>query len=71
MIFGPLDILLCLAPMMIFILSVGLGLAAQNVALARQERERDQIRCPHCRGLLNPEAYVCRYCSRELLAEHR
>lgn len=67
MIFGPLEIFLCLVPFMLIVFTIGIGLAAQNVSLARRERERGQIRCPNCHGLLNPEAYVCRYCSRELV----
>ena len=69
MIFSPLEILLCLAPFMLIILTIGIGLAAQNVSLARRERERGMIRCPQCRGLLNPEAYICRFCARELVGE--
>jgi hypothetical protein len=71
MLFGPLEILLCLVPAMLIILTIGLSLAAQNMMLARREREFGQIKCPHCRRLLNPEAYICRFCSRELVAETR
>lgn len=71
MIFSPLEILLCLAPFMLIVFTIGVGLYAQNVALARKEIERDTQKCPHCKGLLNPEAYVCRFCSRELVAEIR
>ena len=71
MLFGPLEILLCLVPMMLIILTIGISLAAQNMMLARREREFGQIECPHCRRLLNPEAYICRFCSRELVAESR
>lgn len=69
MIFSPLEILLCLAPFMLIMLTIGVGLYAQNIALARREREHGQIRCPHCQSLLNPEAYICRFCSRELMSE--
>lgn len=71
MIFSPLEILLCLAPFMLIIFTIGVGLAAQNVSLARREREFGQIKCPHCERLLNPEAYLCRFCSRELVSETR
>lgn len=71
MFFSPLDIFLCLAPFMLIMLTIGVGLYAQNVALARKERERNTRACPHCQGLLNPEAYVCRFCSRELVEETR
>jgi hypothetical protein len=66
MIFGPFEIFLCLAPIMIFILAIGLGLLAQNIAIDRKEKWRGLIRCPHCRKGLNPEAYICRFCRREL-----
>ena len=66
MIFGPFEILLCLAPIMVFIGTIGLGLLAQNMALDRKDRWRGLIRCPHCRKGLNPEAYVCRFCHKEL-----
>jgi hypothetical protein len=71
MIFGPLEIFLCLFPFMLFVFTIGVGLAAQNLSIARRERERGQIKCPSCSRLLNPEAYICRFCSRELVGEHR
>lgn len=71
MIFSPLEILLCLAPFMLVILTIGVGLAAQNISIARRKREFGQIKCPNCRRLLNAEAYVCRFCSRELVGESR
>jgi len=71
MILGPLEILLCLAPFMLIVFTIGLGLAVQNISVALRERERGLIRCPQCRGLLNPEAYICRFCSRELAGEYR
>ena len=66
MIFGPFEILLCLAPMMVVMFTIGVGLFAQNISLDREERNRGQMACPHCRKMLNPEAYICRFCSREL-----
>ena len=66
MIFGPLEIFLCLAPFMLFTLAIGLGLFAQNLALDRREQFRGLIRCPYCRKGLNPEAYICRFCRKEL-----
>lgn len=66
MMFSPLEIFLCLLPFMLIIFTIGLGLVAQNVSLARRERERDSKHCPRCQGLLNPEAYVCRHCRKEL-----
>ena len=68
---GPLEIFLCLAPFMLIMLTIGLSLGAQNIVLARREREFGQIKCPHCHQLLNPEAYICRFCSRELVGETR
>ncbi len=66
MIFGTAEILLCLAPFMLVVFTIGLGLAAQNVSLTRKEKYRGQIACPHCRKMLNPEAYICRFCRKEL-----
>lgn len=71
MIFSPLEILLCIAPFMLIAFTIGIGLAAQNVSLARRKRERGLIKCPSCEKLLNPEAYVCRYCFKELMSENR
>ena len=71
MLFSPLEIFLCLAPFMLIILTIGLGLAAQNMMLARREREFGQIKCPDCHRLLNPEAYICRFCARELVENTR
>jgi hypothetical protein len=69
MIFSPLEIFLCLAPFMLIILTIGVGLAAQNISISRREREFGQIKCPQCDRLLNPEAYICRFCSRELVGK--
>jgi hypothetical protein len=66
MIFGPFEILLCLAPLFILIFAIGVGLAAQNVIADREERERGLIECVYCRKMLNPEAYICRFCLNEL-----
>ena len=66
MIFGPLEILLCLAPFMLVVFTIGIGLFAQNISLERRERIRGLVECPFCRKMLNPEAYVCRFCRREL-----
>lgn len=71
MFLGPFEIFLCLAPVMLVIFSIGVGLAAQNVAVARHEREIGQTKCPNCKGLLNQEAYVCRYCRKELYEYHQ
>ncbi|MGE0245354.1 MAG: hypothetical protein AB7Q37_06880 [Pyrinomonadaceae bacterium] len=71
MFLGPTEILLCLAPLMLVIFSIGVGLAAQNLAVARHERERGQRKCPYCKGLLNPEAYICRFCRKELYEYRR
>ena len=66
MLFGTLEILLCLAPLMLIFLTIGIGLVAQNIALDRKEKWRGLIACPHCRKALNPEAYICRFCRKEL-----
>ncbi len=66
MIFGATEILLCLGPMMLVIFSIGIGLVVQNVAVDRAELEKGQMACPNCRKMLNPEAYICRFCRKEL-----
>ncbi len=66
MLFGTLEILLCLAPVMLVIFTIGVGLVAQNKALDRKEKWRGLIACPHCQKALNPEAYICRFCRKEL-----
>lgn len=66
MIFGPFEIFLCLAPVMVLIAAVGLGLFAQNLKLDQKERWRGLMPCPNCRKGLNPEAYICRFCHKEL-----
>lgn len=64
--FGALEILLCLGPLMLFMFAVGVGLLVQNRDLDKHEEWRGLIPCPHCRKALNPEAYICRFCEREL-----
>lgn len=66
MVFGPLDILFCLVPFMLVALTVVMRLAAQNISLERKKRNRGLRPCPNCRGMLNREAYICRFCSHEL-----
>ena len=73
MLFGTLDILICLGSAMIVIFTIGVSLFAQNIAIARKEVEsvradawQEQIACPHCRKALNPEAIICRHCRKEL-----
>ncbi|CAN5471052.1 hypothetical protein BH10ACI3_BH10ACI3_11740 [soil metagenome] len=66
MIFGSFEILLCLAPMMLIFLTIAVGLAAQNVSVDRSEKNRGLVACPHCQKMLNPEAYICRFCTKEL-----
>lgn len=66
MLFGTLEILLCLAPVMLVIFAIGVSLAAQNKKLDRKEQWRRLIACPHCHKALNPEAYICRFCRKEL-----
>lgn len=63
MIFGALEILVCLVPFMLIVFVVGVRLIAQNRWL---NRERYVKKCPNCRKLLNTEAYVCRFCRVEL-----
>ncbi|QQS33670.1 MAG: hypothetical protein IPM50_03550 [Acidobacteriota bacterium] len=66
MLFGALEIVLCLSVVMAVILTIGLGFVAQNLALDRKERWRGLSPCPHCGKALNPEAYLCRHCFKEI-----
>lgn len=66
MIFGPLEILLCLLPTMIVMGTMAVRLYQQNQMLERREKHRGMMECPNCRQLVNREAYVCRFCSHEL-----
>ena len=66
MLFGTLEILLCLAPLMLVIFTIGVGLVAQNKALDHKEKWRGLVPCPQCQKGLNPEAYICRFCQKEL-----
>lgn len=71
MILGPLEILFCLAPLMLIVFTIGVGLFVQNISLEKKEKNRGLIKCPYCLKSLNAEAYICRFCSRELVGEHR
>jgi hypothetical protein len=73
MLFGTLEILICLGTAMLVIFTIGVGLLAQNIALERKDIDslradawQDQIACPHCQKALNPEAIICRFCRKEL-----
>lgn len=66
MLFGTLEIAICLSVTMVLIFSIGVGLAAQNLALNRKEKWRGLTPCPHCGKALNPEAYLCRHCFGEI-----
>jgi ribosomal protein S14 len=66
MLFGTLEIAICLSIVMVLIFSIGVGLAAQNLALDRKKRWLGLMPCPHCGKALNPEAYICRHCLREI-----
>jgi len=67
MIFEPLEIFLCLVPFMLIVSMIGARLLVQNIRIARKERNRGLKPCPYCHRMLNPEAYVCRFCSHELI----
>ena len=71
MIFGPLEILLCLAPMMVVMGTIAVRLYQENKRIERRKAHRGMIECPNCHQLINREAYVCRFCSHELIGRQK
>ena len=74
MLFGALEIVICLGVVMLVILAIGASLFTRNILIERKEVEllrsdawAELIECPHCHKALNAEAYVCRFCKKELL----
>lgn len=73
MLFGTLEIVICLGVTMLVIFAIGASLFVRNVAI--ESREVAQLRsdawqelteCPNCHKALNIEAYICRFCNTEL-----
>ena len=74
MLFGALEIVVCLGVVMLVIFSIGASLFARNilierkeVALLRSNAWTELTECPNCHRALNAEAYICRFCKQELV----
>jgi hypothetical protein len=74
MLFGTLEIVICLGVVMLVIFAVGASLFVRNVAieskevaLLRSDAWAELTECPNCHKALNAEAYICRFCKEELL----
>ena len=73
MLFGTLEIVICLGVVMLLIFAIGASLLVRNVAIERKEVAQlrsdawaELIECPNCHKALNAEALICRFCKREL-----
>ena len=73
MLFGALEIVICLGVVMLVIFSIGASLFARNilierkeVAMLRSDAWKELTECPNCHRALNAEAYICRFCKQEL-----
>lgn len=73
MLFGTLEIVICLGVVMLVIFAIGASLFVRNVAIERKEVAQlrsdawaELIECPNCHKALNAEALICRFCKREL-----
>ena len=73
MLFGTLEIVICLGVVMLLIFAIGASLFVRNVAIERKEVAQlrsdawaELIECPNCHKGLNAEALICRFCKKEL-----
>jgi len=73
MLFGTLEIVICLGVAMLVIFAIGVSLFIRNVAIEskevaqlRSDAWQDLIECPNCHKALNAEALICRFCRKEL-----
>lgn len=73
MLFGTLEIVICLGVVMLVIFAIGASLFTRNVlierkevALLRSDAWAELTECPNCHKALNAEAYICRFCKTEL-----
>ena len=73
MLFGTLEIVICLGVVMLVIFAIGASLFVRNVAiesrelaLLRSDAWAELTECPNCHKALNAEAYICRFCKTEL-----
>ncbi len=74
MLFGTLEIVICLGVVMLVIFAIGASLFIRNVAIESKEVEllrsdawAELTECPNCHKALNAEAYVCRFCKKEIV----
>jgi hypothetical protein len=73
MLFGTLEIVICLGVTMLVIFAVGASLFVRNIAieskevgLLRSDAWAELTECPNCHKALNAEAYICRFCKTEI-----
>lgn len=73
MLFGALEIVICLGVAMLVIFAIGASLFTRNILIERKEVEllrsdawMELIECPNCHRALNAEAYICRFCKTEI-----
>ncbi|HEU4480328.1 MAG TPA: hypothetical protein VFS18_00460 [Actinomycetota bacterium] len=52
--------------LVILALIVGCGLVAVRVALKARAGDAGPVQCPHCSGLLSPNAPYCKHCGMDL-----
>ena len=74
MLFGTLEIVICLGVAMLVISAIGASLFIRNVAieskevaLLRSDAWAELTECPNCHKALNAEAYICRFCKQQLI----
>ncbi len=73
MLFGTLEIVICLGVVMLVIFAIGASLFTRNILIERKEVSllradawAELTECPNCHKALNAEAYICRFCKTEL-----
>lgn len=73
MLFGALEIVICLGVAMLVIFAIGASLFVRNVlieskevASLRSDAWAELVECPTCHKALIAEAYICRFCNTEL-----
>ena len=56
------------AALFIIALPHALIMKANNAAIEQQQLAEGMKKCPHCAELIKPDAKVCRYCGRDVVA---